>query len=449
MSDIVATPSLALKKTIRLFAFCAIVLGGLSLAISGYFTEDVMTRAENAAKANLQILWDSYQHYYVEDSGRVVRPDRNFDTVSEGQAYAMLRAVWQKDRATFDRVYAWTENNLSRLGTHYNDHLLAWHFRVDSLGNAAVADVNSAIDADLDYALALFLAARQWTDGRAPGGHMPYREKAVAVTESIMSKAVLTHPNGELVLLPWPQSERMNLGEEVGQLEINPSYFSPGHYRVFNYETQNQSWGKLVEDTYRQLSRIMNYEVESPDSVRVVPDWIMMNPNGSFSLHKEKGMVSGWEAFRTWWRLRVDYDFSGNPAARAFIEKYLPAFLRKSMEGSGGEVAAASDLDGNPTVEYTNAGMTGTYSWVLRDFEPSLSRTMQRQAYRGLRHEKAGREEYMYFSTTWDGYYTNSWAWLSMTEGTSSFPYGQLYNFHQGSTGAAQSANLASAEGVR
>lgn len=50
----------------------------------------------------------------VDPDGRVVRHDQGGDTVSEGQAYAMLVAVAVGDHDTFTRVWAWTQQHLRR-----------------------------------------------------------------------------------------------------------------------------------------------------------------------------------------------------------------------------------------------------------------------------------------------------------------------------------------------
>ena len=60
---------------------------------------------------------------YVTADGRVVRLDQNNDTVSEGQAYALLIAVTQNDAKRFATVWNWTRRNLLR-----PDGLLAWHW---------------------------------------------------------------------------------------------------------------------------------------------------------------------------------------------------------------------------------------------------------------------------------------------------------------------------------
>lgn len=49
--------------------------------------------------AILAASWQFYKSHFIQADGRVVRPDNQNDTVSEGQAYALLRAVWSNDQA--------------------------------------------------------------------------------------------------------------------------------------------------------------------------------------------------------------------------------------------------------------------------------------------------------------------------------------------------------------
>ena len=75
---------------------------------------------------SLETWWESYKRNFILPDGRVQRPEHGFDTVSEGQAYAILFSVFMNDKDTFDLIYQWTEQYLSRKN-NYGDHLLAWH----------------------------------------------------------------------------------------------------------------------------------------------------------------------------------------------------------------------------------------------------------------------------------------------------------------------------------
>ena len=129
--------------------------------------------------------------------------------------------MWAKDAATFARVYAWTHTHMTR-----PDHLLAWHWGRLPDGSWGVLDANTASDGDLDYALALALAARRgW---RPPPGLPDYPAEAREVLAAIWEKEVVALPDGTLLLTPG------NWHETAPPYLLNPSYFSPAAYRLFS-----------------------------------------------------------------------------------------------------------------------------------------------------------------------------------------------------------------------
>jgi endoglucanase len=126
-----------------------------------------------------------------------VRRDQGGDTVSEGQAYAMLVAVGLNDRATFTKVWAWTTQHLRR-----DDGLLSWHW-----AGGKVADAGSATDADLDAAHALQLAAAKW--------HRPGLARTARRMADAMRGAEIK--DGVLMAGPWA----------VQRGVVDPSYYDP------------------------------------------------------------------------------------------------------------------------------------------------------------------------------------------------------------------------------
>jgi endoglucanase len=144
---------------------------------------------------------------YVAADGRVIRHDQGGDTVSEGQAYALLVAVGLEDRTTFDRVWAWTTRHLSR-----PDHLLAWRW-----ADGDVVDQEPAADADLDAAWALSLAAARWPDG-------PYAAAADDLAQAVATKEMAT-VDGRRVLAAGPWA--VGAPPAPPAVIINPSYASP------------------------------------------------------------------------------------------------------------------------------------------------------------------------------------------------------------------------------
>ncbi|HEX6312191.1 MAG TPA: glycosyl hydrolase family 8 [Acidimicrobiia bacterium] len=133
-----------------------------SLLASCIAPDPLTADAERRARAAAERFLDRY----VSDEGRVARHDQGGDTVSEGQAYALLLAAAIGDRARFELVWAWTAANLQR-----PDGLLAWHW-----ADGSVADAEPAADADLVTSRALLLAGERFDELRdAPHLHRAVR----------------------------------------------------------------------------------------------------------------------------------------------------------------------------------------------------------------------------------------------------------------------------------
>src|SRR5216683_3240864 len=130
--------------------------------------------------ALLTAAWIGYKHRFIQPDGRVIDFQRDQVTTSEGQSYAMLRAVWMDDRPTFDLTWRWTRDNLgdptrSRFG---------WLWGKAPDGSWRLLDANSASDADEDIALALLFASHQWSPS--------YRPAAIALLDRIWGEEVAT-----------------------------------------------------------------------------------------------------------------------------------------------------------------------------------------------------------------------------------------------------------------
>ncbi len=143
---------------------------------------------------------------YVAQDGRVVRHDQGGDTVSEGQAYAMLIAVAIRDRATFARVWRWTRRELQRA-----DGALAWHWR-----DGRIVDPQPATDADLDAARALRLAAQRFD--------VPAYARASRRLVRVIRRDMVA--DGRLLPGPWAREDRW----------FNPSYVSPRAARTLGLD---------------------------------------------------------------------------------------------------------------------------------------------------------------------------------------------------------------------
>jgi endoglucanase len=170
----------------------------------------LMLSASGGCKQGPWTLWDSYAARFIDTQGRVIDPQSGDRTTSEGQAYALFFALAGNDRATFDRVLTWTQNNLA--SGDLETHLPAWLWGKNKDGEWKTLDPNSASDSDVWMAYALVEAGRLW---RVPA----YTSLGRKMMAQIVKSEVADLPGFGPMLLPGPtgfQHDRF--------WTLNPSY---------------------------------------------------------------------------------------------------------------------------------------------------------------------------------------------------------------------------------
>jgi endoglucanase len=258
---------------------------------------------------------DRFLERYVEGDGRVVRRDQGGDTVSEGQAYALLLAVAVDDPGRFDQVWTWTREHLQR-----GDGLLAWRWR-----DGRVVDQSPASDADVDTAQALSLAAERF-------GVPAYREASIRIARSVLASETVKAPAGlVLVAGPWARSPSI----------VNPSYFSPAGFAALAATTGDRRWSALASSSHRLVSALTAHRPGLP------PDWArlagdVLQPIGAPD--DPQGQPSyGFDAARLVVRLAADCSPGG---------RQLASQTRRLLPPAGEPVMAVYDLHGRPLVGY-------------------------------------------------------------------------------------------------
>ncbi len=289
---------------------------------------------------SLQSLWSFYKFNYIE-SGKVISRDEKGITTSEGQSYAMLRAVWADDRDVFDSVWVWTKTNLKR----QEDHLFAWKYK------GKILDPNSASDADVDIALALVLAARKFDDAK-------YLEDARPLLKDIWEKEVI--PVGDNFILVggnWAKDEKFPT--------IHTGYLAPYAYQEFSKVDGSRPWEKLVDGSYMLWNWIFESEKLSVPPIKVYlnvdsgsfqlkpPDIVKKNFWGRSKVISKKPHNFGYDAYPMYWRAAVDAKW--NHRDQAPLRKKMLAFFKEEwksrkriLDNYNLEGKALSKLEGLP-----------------------------------------------------------------------------------------------------
>jgi endoglucanase len=104
--------------------------------------------------------WRSYRSRFVRENGSVVDDQNGGISHSESAGYGLLLAFLAGDRASFERIWSFTRDEL----LIRDDGLAAW--RWDPNSKPHVTDLNDASDGDILIAYALGLAGKGWGDRR-------------------------------------------------------------------------------------------------------------------------------------------------------------------------------------------------------------------------------------------------------------------------------------------
>jgi len=348
----------------------------------------------------LQQSWDAYRRQFIQSDGRVIDLEQTADnrTVSEGQAYAMLRAVMIGDRATFDLTLNWAENNLQRKDANGKqiDNLWSWKWGRTPQGGWGIIDANFASDADVDAVTALIFAYRRWQDPA-------YLALARTKLKDLWNYSTLVGKNaaGKQVryFLPGP-----TIAFQEGNLvTLNPSYLAPYAFRLFAQIDSEHDWLSLVDSSYEFLDAATEIS-----NVRLPGDWV--------AIDRETGILTpllspppgtseyGFDAYRVWWRVGLDWDWFKEPRAKKFLEQRMTHL--KQVWKTQKKLPARIDLQGNPIVDFESTAQYGMVYFAMKIIDPAIAREIEQQKIAPT-----------YRNGYWDSnsaYYTHNLIWLGL-----------------------------------
>ena len=333
-----------------------------------------------AERELLERLWQDYKKRYVDDAGFVL--DRQQQRItSEGQSYALLRAAWMRDQATFDRVLAWTEAHLKR-----PDGLYSWLFSPTA---QHVLDANTATDADQDIAYALVIAAQAF---KAPR----YLERARELVKAVRTAASITwREHGQPRWFPtagnWANNERL----------VNLSYFLPYAYPEFDKLDPEGQWLAVVNAGYDLLARLF-----ATEGVLLPPDFMIVDEAGQVRLLPDSHPLSGhfsFDAMRIYWRIAMDYVTTRN--VRAAADPAHTDTIRRFIVRDGA-IFQRYAVTGQLLEAEESLSFYGGILPSLALYHPALACA--------VRQSKLSREQLLTVSQAGDRYYDLNWTWFGL-----------------------------------
>lgn len=324
----------------------------------------------------LSALWSFYKQSYLV-GGRVASWDEQGITTSEGQSYAMLRAVWSGDRAAFDRTWRWTKDHLQVR----NDKLFAWKWK------DKVLSTNSATDADQDIALALILAARRFDQPL-------YEQEALAILTSIWDLELL-HVGSHI----YVTAGNWALYEEAPVIHV--AYLAPYAYEIFAAVDPRHPWHQVIDDAYALLHWLYDRE-----HLPLPPEIVYWDKSrAQLALRHPKtgaSSVFSYDAFPLFWRLALDARWFNR--AESSLRQGMLGFFEREWRMHGRFLDRYA-VDGTPRSSTEGLPLYATvYALALAE-QPELARQLSERKLAGLlRNALAGK------STP---YYLHNWLWFS------------------------------------
>lgn len=331
-----------------------------------------------AAASQLEVLWTSYRSRYITPSGAVIDPSRRDEVTSEAQSYALLQAVWMRDRATFERVWAWTRTHLRR-----TDGLHSWLW---SSATRAVIDANNATDGDIDVALALAMASIVFEQPS-------WAADARAIVQAIRTNASLGSRAGWFPSAGnWAGAERV----------VNLSYFYPYAAPWFERLDPGVGWENTRAMGYALVEQSLaggSDALPADFNVLTVAGTLEALPDGHAS-----SRAFSYDAMRIAWRLELACTLQQDTQACRLSEtlgRRLVAQYRRQ-----GRIVAQYSASGAPTGSHEAASFYAALLPVVTRIAPDVAREW--------RATHLGPEALAAMMRAGDRYYDANWIWFGL-----------------------------------
>ncbi len=205
--------------------------------------------------------WQLFKNQFLTHQGQVIDTGNGRISHSEGQGYGLLFAAKAVDKAAFEAIWHWTQQNLQVR----DDHLFIWR-RQPGLPLAS-EDKNNATDGDIIIAWALLEGAKHWPQQN-------YRQRAREIIADIRGK-LITQWQQQPVLLPGYDGFK-----KPEAVTINLSYWIYPAFEQFALIDSSSVWQELSSSGLALLPNAQFGRWNLP------PNWLTLNHTMQVSAHK-------------------------------------------------------------------------------------------------------------------------------------------------------------------
>ena len=284
----------------------------------------VFALSANAAEYKCQIwpAWNNFRSHFVSEGGRVVdHSTPQLATTSEGQSYALMFSLIANDRASFDLILHWTEDNLAN--GDLTSQLPAWQWGKREDGSWGVLDTNAAADADLWIVYALNEGGRLW--------HNPkYTALAELLADRVLREETASLPGLGRTLLPGPKG----FHPDDSTWRLNPSYMPIQLIRRLAAIYPKSDWNQLLATSLEVITQ------SAPQGF--APDWVNYQAGSGFQADNAATSEGSFNAIRVYlWAGMLD----NHDSASSILLKKLAA-MGRYVAGNGNPPREINSLSG-------------------------------------------------------------------------------------------------------
>jgi endo-1,4-beta-D-glucanase Y/4-amino-4-deoxy-L-arabinose transferase-like glycosyltransferase len=285
-------------------------------------------KVKNRFNIVLDNSWNYYKNTFIHSYGQVIDPQTN-TTTSDGQAEAMLKAVWENDQSTFNGLWAWTHDHFQY---RLQDKLFSSEY-VKKGNKYGFGETATSSGADQDIAMALLLAYNRW--------HNPkYLEAAKPIISDIWEQEVVKIND------TYYLTAGTGAGEPNGYM-INVSAISPAYYPVFAKIDPSHPWDQLKTDSYDLLNGL------SKESSQLPPDQIIIENGTGAILPAEVSNENS--SLSLFFRVALDAKWNNSKQAIAYLDKYKAFFDKEKLSTNSTSTQTANALDTLSIIDSANA----------------------------------------------------------------------------------------------
>ena len=310
--------------------------------------------------ADTDMIKSHYQQWkkawYDASQGWVLAPEGTCSTVSEAIAYGMVITVYMDEEEVFKKLYnTWKSNGGNGGGMNW---------RIGCNGGTG-----SATDADVDAALALVMASKQWNNS-----------SYLSDGKTIINWIGENDFDGNNSLKPGNQ---WNDG-------FNPSYATLGHFRLFEAVTGDSKWSTRRQKAAKDLLACQD------SKTGLVPDWCDWNSHKpiltSAAVSNDIGFYD--DAARTPWRTAWAYYWYADADAKTFNQKVadwlIPETRTASGVNSGYKYEGGSyHVDNSDIRRFVSSTFSGGLGLATSSVEGSQAETYLGTVYKVLKEKKS------------------------------------------------------------